>query len=92
MNHVHEFMLLHGSILPFTQQGLEKYNDVVTKSYFRGTSHQGEKALKQVMERQNRLEHLTDSGIKLKKRKEVTCSNCGVTGHNKQKCLEQSDS
>ena len=26
-NHVHEFMTMHKSILPFTQQGLEKYND-----------------------------------------------------------------
>lgn len=31
MNHVHEFMTNHGSILPFTQHGLEKYNDIVTK-------------------------------------------------------------
>lgn len=33
MNHVGEFMKIHGSILPFTQQGLEK-NNVITKSYF----------------------------------------------------------
>ncbi len=29
-NHVGQFMRLHGSILPFTQQGLEKFNDVMT--------------------------------------------------------------
>ena len=37
-NHVGEFMTIHGSILPFTQQGLEKFNDIVTKQYFRATS------------------------------------------------------
>ena len=31
MNHISQFMELHGSILPFTQQGLEKYNDMMTK-------------------------------------------------------------
>ena len=31
MFHVPEFFKLHGSLLPFTQQGLEKYNDYMTK-------------------------------------------------------------
>ena len=39
MFHVAEFMVLHGSILPLTQQGLEKYNNIMTKDYFRPTSH-----------------------------------------------------
>ena len=34
MNHVDEFMEIHGSILPFTQQVLEKYNDIMTKTIF----------------------------------------------------------
>ena len=34
MMHVSEFMTLHGAIIPFTQQGLEKYNDLMTKDYF----------------------------------------------------------
>lgn len=38
-NHVGQFMRAHGAILPFTQQGLEKFNDVMTKHYFRSTSH-----------------------------------------------------
>lgn len=41
MNYVSEFMQLHGSIVQFTQHGLEKYNDIVTKDYFRRTSHHG---------------------------------------------------
>ena len=57
-NHVHEFMTMHGSILPFTQQGLEKYNDVMTKEFFRATCHRNEDALIQIIQKQNRLEHL----------------------------------
>ena len=38
-------MSLHGSILLFTQQGMEKYNDVMTKDYFRSTCHRGEECL-----------------------------------------------
>ena len=53
---------MHGRILPFTQQGLEKYNDVTTKDFFRSTNHKGETALRQIMEKQNRLEYLRDSG------------------------------
>lgn len=51
MNHVSEFMRLHGSILQFTQHGLEKHNDIVTKDYFRCTSHHGESALLQIMQK-----------------------------------------
>lgn len=56
-NHVGDFMTIHGSILPFTQQGLEKLNDVMTRHYFRSTSHQNEKALTQLMQKLNRIEH-----------------------------------
>ena len=89
MNHVHEFMNLHGSILPFTQQVLEKYNDIVTKSYFRSTNHQGEKALLQVMQRQNRMNFMSDNGVSIQKRNDITCSRCGINGHNKRTCSSQ---
>lgn len=88
MNHVHEFMQVHGSILPFTQQGLEKLNHNTTKNFFRTTYHRGEAALQQLIEKQNRLEHLSDLGAKRQKRFEVTCSNCNQTGHNKLTCSE----
>ena len=55
MMHVSEFMKLHGAILPFTQQGLEKYNDLMTKDYFRSTSHRGEQCLVQILQKQNRF-------------------------------------
>lgn len=88
MNHVHEFMRVHGSILPFTQQGLEKLNHNVTKNYFRSSSHRGEAAIQQLIEKQNRLEHLSDLGAKRKKTFDITCSNCGNCGHNRLTCSE----
>jgi hypothetical protein len=33
--HVGQFLSEHGSLLPFTQQGLEKYNDKMTRMFFR---------------------------------------------------------
>lgn len=33
-NNVGQFMKVHGGILPFTQQGMEKMNDIITKQYF----------------------------------------------------------
>ncbi|XP_069113729.1 uncharacterized protein [Argopecten irradians] len=53
--HVSELLQLHGNLVRFSQQGLEKMNDIITKSYFRATNHRGLSALKQVMEKQNRL-------------------------------------
>ena len=81
--HVGEFIRIHGGILPFTQQGMEKVNDVFTKVYFRATNHKGETALRQVMEKQNRLEYLRDLTAQPPKHHEVTCSTCGSKGHNK---------
>ena len=34
-SHVGQFLRQHGGIHAFTQQGLEKYNDLLTKTYFR---------------------------------------------------------
>ena len=85
-NHVHEFMSIHGSILPFTQQGLEKYNDIITKEFFRATCHRHQDALVQIIQKQNRLEHLRDSGASTSKNFEMKCSNCKEEGHNILTC------
>lgn len=85
-NHVGEFMRVHGSILSFTQQGLEKYNDMMTKEYFCATCHRNDEALIQIIQKQNRLEHLHDSGAMAPKCFEIRCSNCSQTGHNKLTC------
>ena len=54
--HLHEFLQIHGAIVPFTQQGLEKLNDVFTQQYFQSTNHREYDALKQLLLKQNRLE------------------------------------
>ena len=74
-----------GCILAFTQQGLEKLNDVITKNFFRSSCHH-EEALKQLIDKQNRIEHLTDEGSKRAKKFEVECSNCSKRGHNRLTC------
>ena len=86
MQHVGEFMSTSGALLPFTQQGLEKYNDMMTKDYFRSSSHKGQECLTQILQKQNRIEHLEHIGSRRKKRHEVTCSKCGGKGHNKTSC------
>ena len=64
INHVGEFMKIHGSIIPFTQQGLEKKNNIITKTFFQSSNHQGDIALRQIVEKQNRVEHLETIGAK----------------------------
>lgn len=86
MMHVSQFMRIHGAILAFTQQGLEKFNDLMTKDYFRSSSHRGLECLTQILQKQNRLEHLEDIGAKRQKRFKVTCSNCKQAGHNILTC------
>ena len=39
VHHIPEFLKLHGSLAPFSQQGLEKHNDIITKDYFKNTSY-----------------------------------------------------
>ena len=84
--HVGQFMRIHGGILPFTQQGLEKFNDNVTKVYFRSTNHKGTTALAQVLEKHNRLDFLKDSGAQPSKHHKISCSSCGNDGHNRLTC------
>ncbi len=87
--HVGQFMRIHGSILPFTQQGMEKFNDNVTKTYFQATNHKGTVALTQVLQKQNRLEHLADRGAQPPKHHEIVCSQCHGKGHNRRTCGAQ---
>ena len=86
MQHVGQFMATSGALLPFTQQGLEKYNDVMTKDYFRSSSHRGQECLTQILQKQNRMEYLEHSGAQRTKKFTVTCSQCGSKGHNKTSC------
>ena len=86
--HTSEFIRLHGNIVSFTQQGLEKLNDVTTKQYQRATNHHNLSALKQILEKRNRIEILQDSGYEREKQLQV-CSICKSSGHNKRTCKAQ---
>ena len=88
MFHVKEFIDMHGSLLAFTQQGLEKYNDSMTKIYFRATNHRGNEALMQILQKQNRLEYLRDQNAKKPRVHNITCSNCSTPGHNRWTCSQ----
>ena len=88
--HVPEFLQLHhGNISIFSQQGLEKLNDVSTKHFQRSTNHRNEEALKQMLQKANRIEILRDNGHERSKRQQK-CSICKNTSHNKRTCPLQS--
>lgn len=88
--HLPEFLTIYGSIIPFTQQGLERLNDQYTHYYFRGTNHRDYEALKQLLLKKNRIELLTDQGCVRQKESQVhVCSCCRKTGHNKRTCSSQ---
>ena len=85
--HVPEVMRAHGNISLFCQQGLEKLNDLVTKWYFR-SSNFGKNALKQIMQKQNRL-RLLESKCKRSPKWLVRCSICHKQNHhNRTTCPE----
>lgn len=50
----------HGTLAPFSQQGLEKLNDDLTKGHFRSTNHRNSDALKQMLLKLNCIEDVTD--------------------------------
>ena len=89
--HVPEFIEMYGKISPFTQQGLEKLNDKTTKDFFRSTNQQGLDALKQIMMKRNRIEHLEDVGCQREKRT-FRCHNCKLEGHNIKTCTSKCNS
>ena len=80
--HLHEFMQLYRSVVPFTQQGLEKLNDVYTQYYFRSTNHREVESLEQLLLK-NRLEAMEDEGYDRKKNRQK-CSICSSYDHNKR--------
>ena len=86
--HVPQFIRLHDNLISFTQQGLEKLNDVSTKEFQRASNHHSIEALRQMLEKRNRLKTLEDEGhVRIKHSQK--CSNCKRTGHNKRSCKEE---
>ena len=72
---------MYGSLACFSQQGLEKLNDNLTKDYFRSTNHV-EGFLRQLLLKLNRLEELSKEFPK----QTHHCSKCSGTDHNKRTC------
>ena len=60
VSHIPQFLEMHGTLAPFSQQGLENLNDDLTKGYFRSTNHRNSDALKQMLLKLNRIEDVTD--------------------------------
>ena len=83
--HIPKLLRDIGSLALFSQQGLEKLNDKVTKSYFTSTNHRNEAALRKIMLKLNRLEEQSDEQHFRAKHKH-TCSTCNMEGHNKRTC------
>ena len=88
--HIPEFIRRYGNVSLFSQQGLEKLNDTTTRNYFRSTNHRESEAMKQLMEKQNRLEFLEDEGYRREKRPQH-CTICGQVGHNRRSCNTSPD-
>lgn len=85
------FLKLYGNIGNFNQQGLEKYNDIVSKDYFRSSNHRGVEALRQIMLKKNRIQHLEARGAERVKNSYL-CSNCKMQGHSITRCIEKCSS
>ncbi len=49
--HVSQLIQLHGNISKFSEQGLEKLNDLTTKHYLRSTNHRETEALHQLIQK-----------------------------------------
>ena len=85
VHHIPEFLILHRSLAPFSQQGLEKLNDIITKDYFKSTNHHHLEALRQILQKLNRLEILEDDKCSRLKTTHV-CGICEQPGHNARTC------
>ena len=85
VSHVPQFLEMYGTLAPFSQQGLEKLNDDLTKDYFRSTNHRDSDALKQMLLKLSRIEDLTDRECSRPKHL-YTCRICNCTGHNARTC------
>ena len=89
VTHVPELLGRFGSIAQFSQQGLEKLNDMTTKSYFRSTNHRKVYALSQLMDKQNRVEHLENLNTPDLMNHGAVCSTCKQRGHNVRTCTQK---
>ena len=83
--HVPEFLKLYQNLAYYTQQGMEKYNDTVSKDYFRSSNHRGVSALKQLFLKKHRIQLLEAAGLERVK-ESYNCGNCSTSGHTIKTC------
>ena len=83
--HVGEMLHLHGNIAQFTQQGLERINDLLSTMYFKSTNQSRKTALKQLLLKHKRLQYYIDHKYPQPPRP-YTCTACGETGHSVKSC------
>ena len=80
--HIAEVIKLNGNLSNFTEQGLEKLNDNVSKWYFRSTSFNKETVLRQVIQKQNRLRKLQFDGGEKTRKVTQKCKRCKSKEHS----------
>ena len=51
-----EFLKLYQNLAYYTQQGMEKYNDTISKDHFRSSNHRGVSALKQLFLKKHQIQ------------------------------------
>ena len=61
-HHNPEFLKLYINVAHFNQQGMEKYNDITSKDYFRSSNHRGIAALKRLFLKKQRVQFLEAAG------------------------------
>ena len=88
VSHIPEFIQVYGTLANFSQQGLEKLNDGLTKVYFQGSNHREQDSLQQMLLKLNRLEELSDNQFNREKERQV-CSVCKNPGHNCRTCKQK---
>ena len=76
---------MYSNINFFNQQGLEKFNDTCTQTYFKGTNMKVIDALKQLLKKKIRLDIMNADGYERVKKMHL-CRNCKAQGHTILTC------
>ena len=71
--HVPEFLKLYQNLVYYTQQGMEKYNNTVSKDFSRSSNHREVSALNQLFLKKHRIQLLEAVGLERVKES----YNCG---------------
>ena len=81
--HVPEFLKLYQNLAYYTQQGMEKYNNTVSKDFSRSSNQVS--ALKKLFLKKHRIQLLEAAGLERVK-ESYNCGNCSTSGHTIKTC------